>query len=260
MPVRLLPVLLVLTPLFADDPAGLVVWKGADLKQHATTGELKNSPEYRAVVVHQDRDAEPVLGEVGSALLIVESGEATLVTGGKIQGAAIEDGTKTKLSEGDVVHVPAALPRQILVAPGKQVTYLVLKQQANPGPEGINAAAAPDPNSRPVLGIEVGGGYRACVSSDTSPDGTIFDGFQKVIGYNFMGKTCVWSPVEAPQAGRANAASSLKEKPRIGTDMGGGFRSCVAGDDSPNGTIVDGYRKEFHPGPFGNSCAWEKIK
>ena len=250
-----------LAALLADDPAGLVVWKSADLKQYATTEELQKLPEYKAVVVRQDRDAEPVLGEIGAELLIVESGEATLVTGGKIEGTSLANGTKTTLSEGDVVHIPGALPRQILVAPGKQITYLVIKQQANPETEAVAAAPAPDPaGKKPILGIEVGGGYRACAPADTAPDGTIFEGFQKVIGYNFMGKTCVWSPVEAPPSARANASTNLKDKPRIGTDMGGGFRSCVAGDDSPNGTIVDGYRKEFHPGPFGNSCAWEKIK
>jgi hypothetical protein len=258
--VRLFAAFVVLAPLMADDPAGLVVWKSSDIKQHATTEELQKAPEFRAVAVRQDRDSEPVMGEVGIQLIIVESGEATLVTGGNIQGASIHDGVKTELSEGDVVHVPGALPRQILVAPGKQVTYLVIKQQANPEPQAAAPAPALDSNGKkPALGADVGGGYRACAPGESSPDGTIVDGYQKAIGYNFMGKTCVWSPVEAP-AGRANSSSNLKDKPRIGTDMGGGFRSCVAGDDSPNGTIVDGYRKEFHPGPFGNSCAWEKIK
>jgi hypothetical protein len=258
--VRLLAVFVVLAPLMADDPAGLVVWKSSDIKQHATTEELQKAPEYRAVVVHQDRDAEPVMGEVGAQLLIVESGEATLLTGGKIQGASIQDGSKTELSEGDVVHIPVALPRQILVAPGKQVTYLVIEAQANPEPQAAAPAPVLDPNGKkPVLGADVGGGYRACAPGESSPDRTIVDGYQKVIGYTFMGKTCVWSPVET-HASRANASSNLKDKPRIGTDNGGGFRGCVAGDDSPNGTIVDGYRKEFHPSPFGNSCAWEKIK
>jgi hypothetical protein len=255
-----LAALLTVAPLLADDPAGLVVWKSSDLKRHATTQELQNAPELRAVVVHQDRDAEPVLGEISSTLLIVESGEATLVTGGRIQGSSIEDGAKTALSEGDVVHIPATLPRQILVAAGKQITYLVIQQHANPETEAA-ATKVPvlDPNGKkPTLGPDVGGGYRACAKGDTSPDGTIVDKYQKVVGYDFMGKTCVWTPLEAPAP--TNVSSNLKGKPRIGTDMGGGFRSCVAGDDSPNGTLVDGYRKELHPSPFGNTCAWEKIK
>jgi hypothetical protein len=257
--VRLLAAFLVLAPLMADDTAGLVVWKSSDIRQHATTQELQKAQEFRAVVVRQDRDSEPVMGEVGAQLLIVESGEATLVTGGKIQGAAIQDGAKTELSEGDVVHIPGALPRQILVAQGKQVTYLVIKQQANPESAAAAPAPALDPNGKkPILGPDVGGGYRACAPGDTSPDGTVVEGFRKVLGYDFMGKTCVWTPLEAPAP--TNVSSNLKGKPRIGVDMGGGFRSCVAGDDSPNGTIVDGYRKELHPSPFGNTCAWEKIK
>jgi mannose-6-phosphate isomerase-like protein (cupin superfamily) len=258
---RILAVLFALTPVLADDPAGVIVWKSSDLKQQAATQELQNARDYRVVVVHQDRDTEPVLGEIGAELLIVESGEATLVTGGKIEGASISNGAKTTLSEGDVIHIPGALPHQILVAPGKQITYVVIQQRANPGVEASPTAPAFDPNGRkPTLGADVGAGYRACVQGDTSPDGTIVDGFQKAISYNFMGKTCVWSPVDAPPSARANASTNLKEKPRLGVDMGSGFRSCVPGDDSPNGTIVDGYRKNLFPSPFGNSCAWEKIK
>lgn len=255
---RLLAVLVALAPLFADDPAGFLVWKGADLKQHAKTQELHNAVDYQAVVVHQDRDGDAEANEFLAELLVIESGEATLVTGGEIQERSIQGGSKTPLSEGDVVHIPADLAHQILVAPGKQVTYLLIRQRVDPD---TDAAPAPDPSGKkPILGADLGGGFRACVASDKSASGTTADGYRKVIGYNFMGKTCVWSPIDSTETAAGNAPSNLKDKPRIGTDMGGGFRSCVPGDEAPNGTIFDGYRKELHPSPFGNSCAWVKIK
>jgi hypothetical protein len=46
----------------------------------------------------------------------------------------------------------------------------------------------------------------------------------------------------------------------LGTDMGGGFHGCVAGDNSPNGTVKDGYKKVMTQTPFGASCHWEQVK
>lgn len=45
-----------------------------------------------------------------------------------------------------------------------------------------------------------------------------------------------------------------------GTDVGGGFRACVQGDTSPNGTVKDGYKKVSASTPFGPSCRWESVK
>jgi len=49
--------------------------------------------------------------------------------------------------------------------------------------------------------------------------------------------------------------------PAIGNDMGGGFHACTNPDDgSPNGTVVDGYRKVINQGLMGKSCFWEPVK
>jgi hypothetical protein len=38
-------------------------------------------------------------------------------------------------------------------------------------------------------------------------------------------------------------------------------RPCVPGDNSPNGTVVDGYKKNFRPSPFGPiGCKWVKVQ
>jgi hypothetical protein len=75
------------------------------------------------------------------------------------------------------------------------------------------------------------------------------------------------SPASAPSAAARPAATSLApvrnltagESP-LGTDMGGGFHGCVAGDTSPNGTVKDGYRKVMTQTLFGPSCHWEQVK
>lgn len=77
------------------------------------------------------------------------------------------------------------------------------------------------------------------------------------------------APVAAPVAsannggsarsigGSANEAAKVSEK--LGPDNGGGVRQCVKGDDSPPGTIIDGYKKRIATNMFGATCMWEQI-
>jgi hypothetical protein len=43
-------------------------------------------------------------------------------------------------------------------------------------------------------------------------------------------------------------------------EVGTNQKGCVNGDDSPNGTVVDGMKKVLIATPFGNSCHWETTK
>ena len=68
----------------------------------------------------------------------VQSGTATLVFGGEVpgakttaphelRGAAVKGGQRKTLAPGDVVHIPAGVPHQLLVPAGKEFTYFVIK-------------------------------------------------------------------------------------------------------------------------------------
>jgi hypothetical protein len=70
--------------------------------------------------------------------MIIQTGEATLRVGGELVdakqtrpnetlGSAVRGGVEKKLSAGDIVHIPAGMPHQMLVPAGKQVTYMVFK-------------------------------------------------------------------------------------------------------------------------------------
>ena len=48
-------------------------------------------------------------------------------TPGEVRGPSIKDGVKKNLSAGDIVHIPAGMPHQFFVEPGKQITYFVVK-------------------------------------------------------------------------------------------------------------------------------------
>jgi mannose-6-phosphate isomerase-like protein (cupin superfamily) len=73
-------------------------------------------------------------------LFYILEGRATLVTGGTVTGAktigpgevrgdSIEGGARQELRAGDVAHVPAGLPHQMLVAGDKTISCFVVKIQ-----------------------------------------------------------------------------------------------------------------------------------
>ena len=48
-------------------------------------------------------------------------------------------------------------------------------------------------------------------------------------------------------------------KPGGGETNQFGTKPCVPGDASPDGTVVDGYRKTSRSTPFGPACLWEPV-
>jgi mannose-6-phosphate isomerase-like protein (cupin superfamily) len=73
-----------------------------------------------------------------SDFFIVVGGEAILITGGKVldpkvtgdgetRGSALSGGCRRKLREGDIVHIPPNKSHRLLIAPGKALTYFVIK-------------------------------------------------------------------------------------------------------------------------------------
>lgn len=51
-----------------------------------------------------------------------------------------------------------------------------------------------EPKSDPSLG-PANGMYRGCLSTDTSPDGTVKDGYRKTVVRSLMGESCQWEPI-----------------------------------------------------------------
>lgn len=71
-----------------------------------------------------------------------------------------------------------------------------------PAPAAAAVSLAPAPaatslsnNTNPALGVDMGGGFRACATNDNSPAGTVIDGYKKVVAQTPMGKSCHWEPV-----------------------------------------------------------------
>ena len=71
-------------------------------------------------------------------VMIVMEGKATLITGGELidshlgsngesTGSGIRNGIIQPIATGDIVHVPAGVPHQLLIAPGTTYSALVIK-------------------------------------------------------------------------------------------------------------------------------------
>ncbi len=139
--------------LWAAAPAGFEMWKGTDLRamdktlaprinaQKLAMQQLGNFGNHSLMVAHRQADGEAELHETQADIFIVQSGGGTLVAGGKVvngkttapgevRGTAIEGGEKRPLAPGDVAHIPAKMPHQVLVAKGSQITYAIVKVAA----------------------------------------------------------------------------------------------------------------------------------
>lgn len=149
-----LSLLLLLTPLFAAGPTGFLMWKSDDLKgfqqklapklnEHKSANEeIAKFASYRIEMVHREGDAEAETHVNDSELFFIVSGEATEIVGGtpvgnkavspgEIHGSSLDGGMKVPLRPGDVVRMPANTPHRMMVAPGKQITFMVVKEPAN---------------------------------------------------------------------------------------------------------------------------------
>jgi mannose-6-phosphate isomerase-like protein (cupin superfamily) len=151
----MLKIAVLLTPaiLLAADPAGFTMWKSSELKGFETKlkpkmdaqkigmQNLANFGNHTAMVVHREASGQAELHVTVADVFVVQSGEGTVVVGGKIpsekttapgevRGPSVQGGSKHAVSAGDIVHIPANTPHQMLVDPGKQVTYFVVKVES----------------------------------------------------------------------------------------------------------------------------------
>jgi mannose-6-phosphate isomerase-like protein (cupin superfamily) len=141
--------MLAAVPLMAAD-GDVVVWSAAELKafgpklaprmnEHkVATERLVSWGNHFSMVAHREADGEAEVHDKQADVFFVQSGTATLVYGGETPGAkttapgelraaSITGGQKKTLGAGDVVHIPAKVPHQLLVPAGKEFTYFVIK-------------------------------------------------------------------------------------------------------------------------------------
>jgi mannose-6-phosphate isomerase-like protein (cupin superfamily) len=141
-------------PLMLGAGSGATVWKRAQLQslesrlsreldtQRAASEVLGSYGNHHVEIAHREGTGNAELHETQNDVFFILSGEATLIEGGtlvdpkptepnEIEAKAINGGVRTKLGPGDVVHIPFKVPHQLIVEPGKQLTYFVVKIDAH---------------------------------------------------------------------------------------------------------------------------------
>jgi mannose-6-phosphate isomerase-like protein (cupin superfamily) len=135
----------------AADSSGVRVWSAAELKgfDKSLSAKLAGKPfnaeqfgrlskNSTAMISHRESEGGAEVHNTQNDIFFVETGEATLVTGGETPGAketeanelrapSIKGGTQKKIGPGDIVFIPAKVPHQLLVDKGKHFTYFVVK-------------------------------------------------------------------------------------------------------------------------------------
>jgi mannose-6-phosphate isomerase-like protein (cupin superfamily) len=117
-------------------PDGVKVWaKG--MPPNGIT-EKDDYGDHVVSVSHRDKDGLVEIHDHKDDVMIISSGEATLVYGGRgigmhvtgpgeQQGERIEGGKTVHVGPGDVITVAAGLPHQYLIPKGGQITYTLVK-------------------------------------------------------------------------------------------------------------------------------------
>jgi hypothetical protein len=133
------------------EPSRLAIWKSGELRQrdealskkvgpdHSARETLADYGDHRFRLLYRDADGIPEQHDQIVDVVIVQSGEGTLVVGGTMinrkassgvgeyLGTGIEGGERHALAPGDIVHIPAKAPHSFLVPQGKHITYVLVK-------------------------------------------------------------------------------------------------------------------------------------
>jgi mannose-6-phosphate isomerase-like protein (cupin superfamily) len=124
---------LAVTSALAADPPGYVVWpKG--LPPDGSPQKIQFE-HHSWSLAHREKSGDVESHGTRTIVMIVQSGEATLVVGNdvvdarktsptEVRGTSIRNGSERKVLPGDVINMPAGLPHQFLLEPGKQITYI----------------------------------------------------------------------------------------------------------------------------------------
>jgi mannose-6-phosphate isomerase-like protein (cupin superfamily) len=104
----------------------------------AASETLEKYPHHYTMLAFRNRSGGGEMHANFADLFYILDGHATVLTAGEIVdpkstgpgetlGASVKGGTSRQVKAGDVVHIPAGMPHQMLVPAGETVTYFVMK-------------------------------------------------------------------------------------------------------------------------------------
>jgi mannose-6-phosphate isomerase-like protein (cupin superfamily) len=141
-----------LLPLQAADSTQPLYWSSSQLNDIDKKANSKLNPERHlgterlldsAFVAFRNGSGEAELHQTQADLLIIRSGNGTVLVGGKmvdgkstgpgeVRGKSVEGGTRYPIASGDTLYVPANTVHQFLIEPGQSFTAMVVKITPKP--------------------------------------------------------------------------------------------------------------------------------
>jgi mannose-6-phosphate isomerase-like protein (cupin superfamily) len=99
---------------------------------------LEKYPHHYTMLAFRQHSGGGELHQNFADIFHILDGHATVITGGhlveekasgpgEIRGKGVEGGSRQELKAGDVVHIPAGMAHQMVLADGDSVTYFVVK-------------------------------------------------------------------------------------------------------------------------------------
>lgn len=135
-------------PVVSQTPGNVDIYSAKNLGERAAALDKKGTPfasedlrkygNHYTMLAYRTATGSSEVHEHEADIFVIESGSGTLVEGGKLVGAkttkpgelrgsSVAGGTRTSVSKGDVIHIPAGVPHQLLVDKGTPVSYFVIK-------------------------------------------------------------------------------------------------------------------------------------
>lgn len=110
----------------------------ADKGDGSASETLEKYPHHYTMLAFRKHSGGGELHQNFADIFFILDGHASVLTGGQlvdqkttapgeIRGKSVEGGTRQELKAGDVVHIPAGTPHQMLLSDGDTVTYFVVK-------------------------------------------------------------------------------------------------------------------------------------
>ncbi|MGA8742797.1 MAG: hypothetical protein WB561_16545 [Terracidiphilus sp.] len=99
---------------------------------------LEKYPHHYTMLAYRQRSGGGELHQNFADIFFILDGHAAVLIGGslvdqkttgpgEIRGKSVDGGSRQELRPGDVVHIPAGTPHQMLVSEGESITYFVVK-------------------------------------------------------------------------------------------------------------------------------------
>ena len=139
-------------PVASQTPGKVDFYSAKNLSERTAALDKKGTPfagedlsrygNHYTMLAYRTATGSSEVHEHEADIFVIESGSGTLVEGGKlvnpktakpgeIRGSSVAGGTRMAVAKGDVVHIPAGVPHQLLIDKGTPVSYSLSKSPGN---------------------------------------------------------------------------------------------------------------------------------